>query len=102
MLFVRMTTLKDARRFSPDVHIFTRSKLPCDQIALLENSADTGASPRGGATKEKAREKAVGRTLPKGATTKKPAGVYRVYYDMKKEWPAASLKRREACLAKMK
>jgi len=102
MLFVRMTTLKDARRFSPDVHIFTRSKLPCDQIALLENSADTGASPRGGATREKAREKAVGRTLPKGATTKKPAGVYRVYYDMKKEWPAASLKRREACLAKMK
>lgn len=91
MLFVRMTTLKDARRFSPDVHIFTRSKLPCDQIALLENSADKAG-----------RDKAVGRTLPKGATTKKPAGVYRVYYDMKKEWPAASLKRREACLAKMK
>ena len=91
MLFVRIATLKDARRFSPDVHIFTRSKLPCDQIVLLENSADkTG------------RERAVGRTLPKGATTKKPAGVYRVYYDMKKEWPAASLKRREACLAKMK
>ena len=44
----------------------------------------------------------MGRTLPKGVTTKKPAGVYRVYYDMKKEWPAASLKRREACLAKMK
>jgi hypothetical protein len=35
MLFVRIATLKDARRFSPDVHIFTRSKLPCDQLALI-------------------------------------------------------------------
>ena len=99
---MRIATLKDAGRFAPDVHIFTRSKLPCDQIVLLENSADKGASPRGGATKEKTREKAVGRTLPRGATTKKPAGVFSVYYDMQKEWPAASLKRREACLAKMK
>jgi len=91
MLFVRMTTLKDARRFSPDVHIFTRSKLPCDQLALLEESA----LPKG-------RDKPVAHTTVKGATTKRPAGVFSVYYDLKKEWPAASLKRREACLSKMK
>lgn len=28
MIFVRMTTLDDPTRFGPDVHIFTRSKLP--------------------------------------------------------------------------
>ena len=104
MLFVRMVTLKDARRFSPDVHIFTRSKLPCDELMLLE------ASPRGGATKKEAKPAAksqwskdapIAHTTVKGATTKKPAGVFSVYYDMKTEWPAASLKRREACLKKL-
>jgi hypothetical protein len=28
MIFVRMTTLDDRSRFGPDVHIYTRSKLP--------------------------------------------------------------------------
>ena len=59
--FVRVGTLDNKLALKPDVHIFTRSKLPW-----------------------------VG--LPKGAR------VFKVYYDMKKEWPAASLKRRRAIL----
>jgi len=59
--FVRIGTLDNKRALKPDVHIFTRSKLPW-----------------------------VG--LPKGARA------FKVYYDMKKEWPAASLKRRQAIL----
>ena len=111
MLFVRMTMLKDARRFSPDVHIFTKSKLPCDELAMLANGASAragatnendatsrGALPRGRAAKNKPKDAPRGHTTVKGATTKKPAGVFSVYYDMKKEWPAASLKRRAACL----
>jgi len=102
MLFVRMTTLKNARRFSPDVHIFTRSKLPCDQLALIEEGVGASARARATKKKSKGKDKPLAHTTVKGATTKKPAGVFSVYYDMKKEWPAASLKRREACLAKMK
>ncbi len=64
MLFVRISTLKRPHRIVPDVHIFTRSKLPWVR-------------------------------LPKNARA------FKVYYDMKKEWPAASLKRREACLKKL-
>jgi hypothetical protein len=106
MLFVRMATLKDARRFSPDVHIFTRSKLPCDQLALLEDGASAGAGVISKVSASKARGKSGGQwakdapiahTTVNGASTKKPAGVFSVYYDMQTEWPAASLKRREAC-----
>ncbi|HEY8947803.1 MAG TPA: GFA family protein [Rhizomicrobium sp.] len=97
MLFVRMTTLKDARRFSPDVHIFTKSKLPCDELALLEEkpAPKTRGKKSGG---QWSKDAPIAHTTVKGATTKKPAGVFSVYYDMKTEWPAASLKRREACL----
>jgi hypothetical protein len=61
MVFVRVTTLDEGHDLEPDVHIFTRSKLPWVQL---------------------------------------PPGVRRfeVYYDMKKEWPAASLARRRAIL----
>ncbi|MGZ6008832.1 MAG: GFA family protein [Rhizomicrobium sp.] len=59
MLFVRVGTLDTPAALPPDVHIFTRSKLPW--VAL-----------------------------PKGV----PA--FKVYYSMKKLWPAASLKRRAA------
>jgi hypothetical protein len=101
MLFVRMATLKDAHRFNPDVHIFTRSRLPCDPLVLIEGAP--ARKPRAGKPKSQWQADApLGHTLPKGATTKKPAGVFSVYYDMKKEWPAASLKRREACLTGMK
>jgi len=65
MLFVRVSTLKKPHAIKPDVHIFTRSKVPW-----------------------------VG--LPKEMRQ------FKVYYDTKKEWPAAALKRREAVLAKMK
>ena len=65
MLFVRVSTLKRPHRIVPDVHIFTRSKVPWVRLP------------------------------PK-------ARAFKVYYDMKKEWPAAALKRRGACLAKMK
>jgi hypothetical protein len=57
--FVRVGTLDHPAQVPPDVHIFTRSKLPWV-------------------------------TLPKGV----PA--FKVYYDTKKLWPAASLKRRAA------
>jgi hypothetical protein len=59
--FVRVTTLDDPTEIEPDVHIFTRSKLP-----WLE--------------------------LPAGAAA------FEVYYDMKTQWPAASLDRRRAIL----
>jgi hypothetical protein len=127
ILFVRMATLLGpkgsggkaaAKLTNPDVHIFTRSRLPCDQLVM------TGALPSGRAASAEAPAKAgaankragaqkdaksqwssdapLGHTTVRGSTTKKPAGVFSVYYDMQKEWPAASLKRREACLAKMK
>jgi hypothetical protein len=60
--FVRAGTLDDPAFVEPDVHIFTRSKLPW--VALPESV---------------------------------PA--FRVYYDTKKLWPAASLERLEAALA---
>ena len=61
MVFVRVATLDQAAEFEPDVHIFTRSKLPWV-------------------------------VLPPGARS------FAVYYDMKQEWPAASLARRAALL----
>jgi hypothetical protein len=99
MLFVRMATLKDARRFSPDVHIFTRSKLPCDQLMLLDEVLPLKARGKKGGG-QWSKDAPVAHTTVKGAITKKPAGVFSVYYDMQTEWPAASLKRREACLKK--
>jgi hypothetical protein len=65
MLFVRVGTLDDPGALRPDVHIFTRSKLPWV-------------------------------VLPDGARA------FDIYYDMKKEWPAESLARREALLGKGK
>jgi hypothetical protein len=59
--FVRVATLAQPHAIVPDVHIFTRSKVPWV-------------------------------TLPAGARA------FEVYYDMKKEWPAESLARREAIL----
>jgi hypothetical protein len=61
MVFVRVVTLDEGHDVAPDVHIFTRSKLPWVQ-------------------------------LPPGARR------FDVYYDMQKEWPAASLARRRAIL----
>jgi hypothetical protein len=66
--FIRVGTLDKPRDLPPDVHIFTRSKLPWVDLSKPA----------------------------KGATTKKPAHVFKVYYDTNKEWPAASLKRRAA------
>lgn len=81
MVFVRVSTLDDAHKIAPDVHIFTRSKVPWVRIPgeAPSGEVDTG-SPQD------------------GATTKKPARAFEVYYDMKKEWPAESLARREALL----
>lgn len=59
--FVRVATLDEPHALLPDVHIFTRSKVPW-----------------------------VG--LPDGARA------FEVYYDVDKEWPAASLARRKAIL----
>jgi hypothetical protein len=61
MVFVRVATFDRGHDVAPDVHIFTRSKLPWV-------------------------------TLPPGARS------FDVYYDMTKEWPAASLARRAAIL----
>ena len=61
MSFLRATTLDDRAALAPDVHIFTRSKLPWVR-------------------------------LPEGVRA------YEVYYDTRKEWPAESLRRREALL----
>lgn len=65
MVFMRVATLDEPGRFPPDVHIFTRSKLPWVR-------------------------------LPEGARA------FGIYYDMRKEWPAESLARREALLGKGK
>jgi hypothetical protein len=73
LYFIRVSTLKKPHAITPDVHIFTRSKVPWVKIDRT-----------------------------KGSTTNKPAGVFKVYYDMKKEWPAASLKRREKVSAAAK
>jgi hypothetical protein len=70
--FMRVSTLDKPHRVTPDVHIFTRRKVPWVDL--------TGP-------------------LPPGTATKKPATVHKVYYDMKKLWPAKSLARREATLA---
>lgn len=59
--FLRVGTLDNAAALEPDVHIFTRSKVPW--VRLPEN-----------------------------------ARAFEVYYDMKKEWPPESLRRREAIL----
>ncbi|MBL8704477.1 MAG: GFA family protein [Rhodospirillales bacterium] len=59
--FVRTMTLDDHDAVQPDVHIFTRSKLPWVR-------------------------------LPEGARA------FDIYYDMKTEWPEASLARRRAIL----
>jgi hypothetical protein len=61
--FVRAGTLDDPSAVAPDVHIFTRSKLPWV-------------------------------TLPAGT----PA--FEVYYDSQELWPAESLERRDAVVAK--
>jgi hypothetical protein len=60
--FLRASTLDEPHRIVPDVHIFTRTKVPW-----------------------------VG--LPESART------FEVYYDVEKEWPAESLKRRKAAYA---
>ncbi len=59
--FVRVGTLDDPGRASPDVHIYTRSKLPWVR-------------------------------LPEAARA------FEAYYDLRQEWPAASLERRKALL----
>jgi hypothetical protein len=59
--FLRVSTLDDPGQFPPDVHIFTRSKLPWVLIPTEMRS-------------------------------------FALYYDMAKEWPAESLRRREALL----
>jgi hypothetical protein len=61
--FVRAGTLDDPASVAPDVHIFTRSKLPWV-------------------------------TLPDSVLA------FDVYYDTKKQWPAASLERLEALTAR--
>lgn len=61
--FVRVSTLDEPHEIFPDVHIFTRSKVPWVVLPPAIRAFD-------------------------------------VYYDMKKEWPAESLARREAALAK--
>lgn len=63
--FVRIATLDDPHAITPDVHIFTRSKVPWVR-------------------------------LPEGARA------FEVFYDMKQEWPAESLARREAASAAAK
>ncbi len=75
--FVRVATLDEAQRFAPDVHIFTRSKLPWVHLP-----GEPGAP------------------LDHGATTGKPARVFADYYDTKSEWPPESLARRKANAAK--
>ncbi len=66
--FLRVGTLDEPSALPPDAHIFTRSKLAWVDL--------THPAP--------------------GATTKKPALVVDVYYEMKKDWPAESLARRAA------
>jgi hypothetical protein len=71
LLFLRVSTLDKPHRIRPDVHIFTRSKVPWVDLSAP----------------------------PPGSATKKPARVCDVYYDLKTEWPAASLARRAALTA---
>lgn len=81
LAFLRVSTLDAPHAIVPDVHIFTRSKVPW---VKLPDGASTGE---------------VGTGSPSvGATTKKAPRTFEVYYDMKKEWPAESLARREALL----
>jgi hypothetical protein len=61
--FVRGGTLDEPTRVTPDVHIFTRSKV--DWVVIPESTAS-----------------------------------FEVYYDMQKLWPAASLERIEALMAR--
>ncbi len=75
LYFLRVSTLDAPHGIAPDVHIFTRSKVPWVDLS--------GA-------------------LPAGTATGKPAKVCEVYYDMKSEWPAQSLARREAASAAAK
>ncbi|HTQ13697.1 MAG TPA: GFA family protein [Rhizomicrobium sp.] len=70
--FVRVGTLDDARAFTPDVHIFTRSRVPWVTL------------PGAGAL---------------GSTTGRTPGVFEVYYDAKVEWPPESLARRKAAMS---
>ncbi len=63
--FVRVATLDTPSALTPDVHIYTRSK-----VAWV--------------------------VLPPGARA------FEEYYDMQKEWPPESLKRREELLTKLK
>lgn len=66
--FVRVGTLASPAALSPDVHIYTRSKLPW--LTLTSNVA--------------------------GATTGKPAPAFEAYYDSAVLWPAESVARRKA------
>lgn len=59
MRFVRVSTLDQPHAITPDVHIYTRSKVPWLR-------------------------------LPEGAR------VFEAFYDLKQEWPAEALARREA------
>jgi hypothetical protein len=69
LLFLRVSTLDKPHAIKPDVHIFTRSKVPWVDLS----------GP-----------------LPPGTASRKPARVFRTYYKTKTEWPAASLARRAA------
>jgi hypothetical protein len=66
--FVRVGTLASPAALPPDVHIYTRSKLPW--VSLPSDAA--------------------------GATTGKPAPVFEAYYVSATVWPAESLARRKA------
>jgi hypothetical protein len=65
MRFVRIGTFEQPRDFTPDVHIFTRSKLPWVDLP-------------------------------------KEAKAFDVYYDAATVWPAESLERRNAVVAKLR
>jgi hypothetical protein len=68
ILFVRIGTLDEPSALPPDVHIYTRSKLPWVTLG-----SDVS-----------------------GATTGRPAQVFDAYYDSSKLWPPESLARRKA------
>lgn len=72
LVFVRVSTLAERHAIAPDVHIFTRSKVPWVDLS----------GP-----------------LPPGTATGKPALVCDVYYDMATVWPSESLARRAAAEA---
>ncbi|HJW42163.1 MAG TPA: GFA family protein [Rhizomicrobium sp.] len=75
LLFLRVSTLDAPHAIAPDAHIFARSKVPWVDLS----------GP-----------------LPNGSATGKPALVCDVYYDMKTEWPPASMARRDAASAAAK